>query len=1429
MRSFRAIEILVLTAFLTQLAPLPAAAAWWEWFLPNRATMESGKPVGATASARGSDAEEAAAKSPAADEIRLPYYELIPTLDTTEKKLQYLIYLRKFVPRLFEEAAQFDINLFDLLEKEGALLKKLIAENPEYRAALAQKTELVEITVETNGQREFVNVSIDSAAINEWRTQIRSTLDSLESVEGETLEQKIFTAVQAEQAKLRAPNFKGFAVALAKEMDGAQKAAVLRNENLAEASATVRAFIEENGLPNGFDPTKLSLPAGSSQEAVLERFAELTRTAIVFNQPNNPAKQRLGALITLHILSEENAEPDALVDSIASLDESKLRVLTDPDIFKPKAENFASVYQAGNRRMSKEVAGGLVGEFGKSFSDRKIEMKTVRTGFVRITEVTPDIGICRGLLGDDCSTQYSFPFPNDPDERVFVLTDEKGKSLGYISGTIVEANGKLQFYAITASGKRLTEQHTWMVLNALHLKCEELGFEGVVLPPIGRHAGLLNFEPVRGAYRAASSGPSIAIRYRNPAIRAALESYITPDGGQIANYDNMENNKAAVPFNPDLGAPEGLIIESKITPIAPPELGALSRKDIIEFMLDLQFGGREREIEDIAEIVNLDPKLVTGIRKILDNDSILPVKEWEAAINAKITELGLDADFLTRKSYLTEKGFLRASDSLNEEHIDRAKEILLRNARNHTFNELLQGTSKVGIGDVIADISPRVKDETALAKLATLVGELYPDSFRRLQRIQENIFSAKYAKVPPDIAEMVAASTADPATIEAETIRIYAERLAIEQKQLQQGNVIGYYLDIPDQLAAWAMSPNKETRDAAKNVIESMRHRSGLSLRSGKKIHIPYGDLGVNDSEHSERELLAEVLYRLESGRLDAHFGIDANDPLPGRAAALQSIFNRGGDERAVALLEELMGDYEYSVRARAIKLLGFRHANILTTESPLFMNLLSPHIHYESAIFFASMADGDSNPALFPSLIAELENLDARVKEVDALPDYIEGNSGKSFLNWEKGRIREDLEKSRRKLANLISRRHRAQLAAEILAPNSDWNLSRLHAFIKARQGTIYFSQLPGTPFFDAVWESRLPQALAIPDRAQRLANVELLANVLIDARESHQSALLSAARLNEIIRDLAPHDEATLKTLERIAKAAWRGVMTNRAYHPPAELGQALASDSRAEREAAAYLLHQYRHELIGDDPQTGSSSPNYSWFNQRKMLANAVELIHAKDYEGLFDEEKLLLGIPYPSQNGAPNFSQIFEDVLNSLSIDDIEFQKFLFDRIANAKAPYENRIFDLVMNAIQNIPRMQVAFRSHRGFWIESLTKWYKAELKRPKVNPAEADTPEARIESELRSSRRRSFTTLLNEMIKPEWKTPEREFRRFLIWADRNEVIDPWASNALSRYFNSNQIPISSRRTRVLTSVARGCASIMASFLKRAQPSANATN
>jgi hypothetical protein len=182
-----------------------------------------------------------------------------------------------------------------------------------------------------------------------------------------------------------------------------------------------------------------------------------------------------------HLLQVLESSANATI----ALSKNLLYQVGNAELFK--AKNPKSIFSLIEQK-SKEVGYNIAAnesDFMRIFSNWFIELDNVDiptlVNEIEVEEVPPQVGIYRGIIGGDCSTNASWAYSYSPYERTFLVKDG-GVYVGYITGSYVTAENRPAFALKDMHGPRLrNDSIDQIVLGFYHLR-EHLGVDNILIP-----------------------------------------------------------------------------------------------------------------------------------------------------------------------------------------------------------------------------------------------------------------------------------------------------------------------------------------------------------------------------------------------------------------------------------------------------------------------------------------------------------------------------------------------------------------------------------------------------------------------------------------------------------------------------------------------------------------------------------------------------------------------------------------------------------------------------------------------------------------------------------------------------------------------------------------------------------------------------------
>ena len=618
----------------------------------------------------------------------------LPPLVTDEQKLAFLLEAKNHVPKLFSDAAQYDIDLFKLLDDEQSLVETLKT-HPQYDH-LFQEKHYYDLTV--TPPREGIPIGvleIKPEAIQAWREELQKTVQDAKTrgLQGpKELKRHIQSLVTEEQAVL----LQGAQANLGELGKLPPKPTAEQRSRQRELNACFKEYPELLGkyrcISNHW--IRLStLPGFQSAQLTLEK----TQKIIQALEAQDQKMKELHLLAAVHPLP--GTPPiqtwDDAERTIAQLNQDRLIHLDDKiDALKPILKDVLGKTEAETLdRALTSVHGRIQSVVNQTQATQRMAKKPVR-----ITQVLPQLGIFRGCTGGDCSSQYSFPYPNDPNEMVFFIDDptndpEKGtekKLKGYVSATQVKLpNGENALYVITISGSKVNAEDTEMILRGLAAKKQELGVSHILLPPIFRQGALINFPEIRGVMSAHARGKrEEKIHYNNSDLREKIEKYKSDFNN--GKYDHQDQNSSAVELDYKTNPVTVGLVSHEDQRLEPKQLSAYTHEEILEFLMDMNHSNRRDAIAKILKIESLTRfNDVTSLFALLasceDKKGSKPLSVADLRSNTirHLEAFNINGEqFLSKHPQYLYPGITRCNDSFEKSHIETTAAMIAYDIKN---------------------------------------------------------------------------------------------------------------------------------------------------------------------------------------------------------------------------------------------------------------------------------------------------------------------------------------------------------------------------------------------------------------------------------------------------------------------------------------------------------------------------------------------------------------------------------------------------------------------------------------------------------------------------------------------------------------------------------------------------------------------------
>lgn len=505
---------------------------------------------------------------------------MLPTVTKDVDKLKILLAISEEIPEIFSDAARYDIDLFEILDDQEKL-QKLLSENSDFeRLWNSKKFSDFTFKVKSKNNEQVESKQISEIAVSNWKEQIKLYLKNNPRID---IEKEINEHLNKSGKMTSAGLINGLILNLPKDYQGKARE-FQKNKDEEGLSSLLKNYLSDT-LPK-FKAE--GIPANPKRDDLLKMYKDIVMSENSF-----------GPLVDIYsfttLKKQSLAEFYKRIDSLTLQD---LENLNDPDY---QAKVFTNLMNQENVKTPPAYL-----KYLKTYTAQtQVLSSTVKIEYqVSIKEQTPNVAIFRGCTGGDCSSQFSFPYPNDPNERVFFIYDEKDHLKGYVTGTMTDVgNNEKALYVITISGSRVNSVDTEVILQGLYQQRNALGVKHVVLPRPDRIAGLLNFGPIKSVFeKAVLNKPIISLNYHAPEIRTVIEQFESKNN--TGQYDHMKSNSEVVIYHPDKSDELSLQIEQKSNPLEFKKIRTKNKFEptaLLEFMMIIGSSDRQELMDKIID------------------------------------------------------------------------------------------------------------------------------------------------------------------------------------------------------------------------------------------------------------------------------------------------------------------------------------------------------------------------------------------------------------------------------------------------------------------------------------------------------------------------------------------------------------------------------------------------------------------------------------------------------------------------------------------------------------------------------------------------------------------------------------------------------------------------------------------------------------
>lgn len=621
--------------------------------------------------------------------LRAGYY--FPSLKTDGEKIEFLLRLEAIIPNFFSNAAKYVVDPLMLLDNQQELIDLLHEHHSNFEELYLSKKYL-KITIKSFEDILAANLEIDPVAVAEWKDSLIHKFELLQNAYDDLNILKIDTK-----------NILDFDAIYFLENIGK-----IQSDNKVDFKNLIQYNKDKNNI---LINCKKKSNLIEKFQCIFEHYHDLEGLI------NLPTKEDILRVI-LGLIEEQKILPALfllvvkeyrgiknwhdLKEQLNTLNSHDLLFLSDNDALKSILLNFFDHDQ--DRRFSRAVQ---LMHREITFAQRKISKKTKIASNIELVEIPAPLAIFRGFIGGDCSSKFSFAYPNDPHERVFFIQKstskssiKKAKFKGYLSATEVLVKGQKALYVITMNGVNLSAGDTELIFRGLERAKKKLGVKHIVLPEVKNLEGLINYPAVKGIYEghlANSINSVVELIYQDQAIREDIEKYQPGSDYNRDRYDHMEQNKYG----------NILCLKSlksvAVTIVEQPQIffdkTLLSKDKIIQFLINIKNLPKMDEI--FKKIINIDE-----VKNIFENDLLhqiqslfrllqtceyseskqkMNIVEFEENIKNYLNQLGFES---AKKSYekLILPTYFLCRDAFAEENIEKTYDYVEKIVNSKEFH-----------------------------------------------------------------------------------------------------------------------------------------------------------------------------------------------------------------------------------------------------------------------------------------------------------------------------------------------------------------------------------------------------------------------------------------------------------------------------------------------------------------------------------------------------------------------------------------------------------------------------------------------------------------------------------------------------------------------------------------------------------------------
>ncbi len=624
-------------------------------------------------------------------------------LSSNEKQINFLIWLQEEIPWIFEEGAEYDIDFFTLMQNMQTLQDKNIKNNLDFKDLYEDRAESTTITI-----TEFANTELIERQITKPSLKAIGKRLELQELYGTSVSQaqKLITKkIKALVNNHYSLTYRSIVNTLNATLTSSTKKKRLNNSNI----LTLKKLLRSKNFITKKDIAKVDFERlGLDQTTSRKDFLDLIQKSL----ENETLLAEYGVILTLleTLPKRSNLEPSFLINAkrIASKKEITATLLSTLD----------------NSKINKKIAGTSASYMQATAKDVSVGTKKQTLVSYRISEVPPHLGVFRGIVGGDCSTEKSFPIAYAPYEHIYYIYNDDEQLIGYAQATEVEYKDKYYFYLHDIVGARLPGTATNLIVEAISQYASKIGFKGLLLPSIEIMKKNINYETIHHNLEniLLENDYTIIPRvdYLDSEIRPKLVKNL--NYGTSLDYDTEDENTSLHLYETPAVDTDNIIISMKKNHTKTPKLNKNkpsyeqtfiqllhilyfersedsqnALRDAVDKAIDGQddsknFDKRRALAWSIASTSGVDLNQVNEINYLLRNPKKLKINKFYENLRVEFEELGISFQKLMKNHYaIFEYGHLNSSDlekSENSKHDKLTVEFTIKAFKRWNTSEI---------------------------------------------------------------------------------------------------------------------------------------------------------------------------------------------------------------------------------------------------------------------------------------------------------------------------------------------------------------------------------------------------------------------------------------------------------------------------------------------------------------------------------------------------------------------------------------------------------------------------------------------------------------------------------------------------------------------------------------------------------------------